>query len=49
MTMYKSCKSTYYKIVMPMDAFGVVYPEYRLQPKLEIRFVAHLTILKATP
>jgi hypothetical protein len=31
-----------------MDAFGVVYPHYWLQPELEIQFVAHLTILKAT-
>jgi hypothetical protein len=31
-----------------MDGFGVVYSHYWLQPKLEIKFAAHLTILKAT-
>jgi len=31
-----------------MDAFGVVYPHYWLQLELEIKFVAHLTILKVS-
>jgi len=29
-----------------MDAFEVVYPQYWLQPKHEMRFVIILTILK---
>jgi hypothetical protein len=29
-----------------MDAFGIVYPQYCLQLKLETRFVSHLAILK---
>ncbi len=31
-----------------MDAFGVVYPKYWLQLKLEVKFVIQSTILKAT-
>jgi hypothetical protein len=31
-----------------MDAFGVVYPHYWLQLELEIKFAAHLTILKVS-
>jgi hypothetical protein len=29
-----------------MDAFGVVYPQYWLQPVPEIKFVTYLIILK---
>jgi hypothetical protein len=29
-----------------MDAFGIVYPQYCLQPKFEARFISHLAILK---
>jgi hypothetical protein len=32
-----------------MDAIRVVYRKYKLQPKLEIKFVAHLTIFKVAP
>jgi hypothetical protein len=52
MTMYKSYQLTYYKIAMPIPTprsngciWGCVPPIW-LQPKLEVRFVVHLTILK---
>ncbi len=32
-----------------MDAIEVVYRKYKLQPKFEIRFVAHLTVFKVAP
>jgi hypothetical protein len=31
-----------------MDALGIVYPQYRMQPKLEKRLNTHLVIIKAT-
>jgi hypothetical protein len=29
-----------------MDAFGIVYPQYWLQPELETRFATHYVVLK---
>jgi hypothetical protein len=31
-----------------MDALGIVYPQYRMQPKLEKRFNTQLVIINAT-
>jgi hypothetical protein len=34
------------QFLIPRITFGVVYPSYWLQPKLEMRFSTHLVILK---